>query len=1239
VKPFEGSPGYLEVPGVTREEMDAIERVRAEGRTLVFANERSSELFRTVDGKLGGAGVLIASWLTDFFGVEVEPAIVPWRGIVTGLEDGTVDFTAEMNPTPERRGVFHMTSPIGERSVQYMRMPGARPFSEILATRPVRYGFLLGSVNFRMARASLEKPYVAHSMNDMGEAWRALASGKVDAYVAEAPLQASFDPFGEVVTDNILPMVTSEVSLAARKPELAAFISVVQKYLDAEGRAVFQEIYRRGYREYIRTRFLQSLTRSELEWVRMRSRDRGGRPILVGLEYDNYPMSFYNEREREFQGVAVDILSEIRDLTGLDIENAFDHPEPWPRILNMLESGEISVVSELVRTPERERLFLWPESPYMYDRYAFLSLSGYPDVSLINVRDLRIGLTEGSAYAELFWRWFPGHRRTVTYTDNIAPFAGLERGEIDLVMGTHNELLALTNYQERPYFKVNISLDRQYESSFGISRHVPELRSILSKAQRLVETEEIASRWRTRVFDYRGALARARMPFMATGLGLLAVVIMLLTVMFLRSRRAGHVLEEAVRARTLELSRQIAISERASRAKSDFLARTSHEIRTPMNAIIGFSELAQREYGKPKALEYILGIRSAGASLLTIINDILDFSKIESGTLQLVPSRYRAASLLNDAITLIRVRMGERPVRLATDVSPEIPSAMTGDSGRIRQILLNLLSNAVKYTERGRIRLTVRSERVSETKARLVFEVEDTGIGIRTEDFQKLFGEFTRLDERRNSGVEGTGLGLAIARNLCRAMGGDIEAESEYGKGSRFKASLIQKVADWTPMGHLAEEQGEALEQSRASFTAPAAEVLVVDDYASNLMVAEGLLAPYGMRLSFASGGLESVGLVRENAFDLVLMDHMMPEMDGIEALKAIRAIEGCGTLPVVALTANAVAGMREMYLDVGFNDFLSKPIDPGRLDRLLARWIPPEKRRDPHHGHADGGASDVSGGDGPGAGSGGDGAMSGTGVGRDGAQERTGGGTEGGGTAVGSGAGTGVGGSASGEGRLPELEGVDTVLGAARAGGASRYLRLLDTFRKDAEGSAPFLEAPPDEPDRTKRFSIAVHALKSACANIGAGSLSSLAADLETASGGGDLVFVESRLPEFRARLESLVRDIEELIRRDGGSWAAPEADADAEAGILGPGPAPPTPASAEGKVGLKALVSGLIDALESHDFPRVDEDLGRLAEIAAPLWLRQDVEVIADDILTGDYGKALEALAGIANRISSPD
>jgi signal transduction histidine kinase/CheY-like chemotaxis protein len=520
-------------------------------------------------------------------------------------------------------------------------------------------------------------------------------------------------------------------------------------------------------------------------------------------------------------------------------------------------------------------------------------------------------------------------------------------------------------------------------------------------------------------------------------------------------------------------------AETANRSKSSFLARMSHEIRTPMNAIIGLSELAQREYGKPKGLEYITGIKNAGASLLAIINDILDFSKIESGNLPIHPAPYETASLLNDALTVIRVRMSEKSLKLIVDISPDIPRAMTGDAGRIKQILLNLLSNAVKYTDNGFIKFTVSGEPVREDSIRLTLMVEDSGIGIKSEDLSKLFGEFMRVDEKRNSGIEGTGLGLTIARSLCRVMGGDITVRSEHGKGSVFTATLMQTVADWKPLGDFSEMSGRSMETQCVTFIAPEAEVLVVDDFSSNLLVAEGLLVPYGMRVFTCLNGREAVELVRERHFDLILMDHMMPEMDGVEAARSIRTMSGkrFRTMPIIALTANAVSGMKEMFLENGFNDFLSKPIETAKLDAVLKKWIPEGKRRDaPEKGEKGAASAEPS------------------------------------------------------DMALPEIAGLDVAGGLARIGGSQRrYLNLLETFRRDAEAGFALLEKMPDE-DSLRSFTTLVHALKSALANIGATDLSQAAALLEEAGREADLPAIHSELPPFQEKLAVLVTQIRKI-------------------------------------------------------------------------------------------------------------
>jgi len=387
-------------------------------------------------------------------------------------------------------------------------------------------------------------------------------------------------------------------------------------------------------------------------------------------------------------------------------------------------------------------------------------------------------------------------------------------------------------------------------------------------------------------------------------------------------------------------------AESASRAKGEFLANMSHEIRTPINAVLGMDEMILRESSDPGIREYAADIKRAGTTLLLLINDILDFSKIESGKMDIIPVDYDLGTVLGDIINMIRPRMENKKLALELQIDSHTPAHLYGDEVRLRQIITNIMTNAVKYTAEGHVLLTVSGQKTEKGRVMLYVSVKDTGIGIKPEDKKKLFDAFQRVDETRNRNIEGTGLGLSITMCLLNLMGSRLQVESVYGVGSDFYFYLEQVQRDEEVIGDFtqhAKQAASTVDVYTEQFRAPNARILVVDDNEMNLKVFTGLLKNSGMQIDTAMCGGECLELMRERSYHIVFLDHLMPEMDGIEVLKKAREEKLCGDAVMVALTANAVSGAKEMFMQQGFDAYLSKPVIAPKLEGMIRRYLPGE--------------------------------------------------------------------------------------------------------------------------------------------------------------------------------------------------------------------------------------------------------------------------------------------------------
>jgi len=1297
---------FRDIPGVTRDEINAIEALRKKYDSFACAINLNTDSFYDKNGELSGYSILFYNWLSGVFGIPFKPVFYEWGSLQKKIENWEFDFTIELTETPERRMSLFLTKPIAQRPFKIYRIYGSEPLANIIRVRRPRYAFLTDSVLLHDTAANAGYEFDTVFVENHTDAYPLLKSGAIDAYIALDNTEAVFDQFGNVAGEDFFPLIFRSFSLLTGNPELKPVISILDKALDTRTLAYLAGLRKTGYQKYLGTKLYALLSEEERAYI-------NNHPVVpIAAEFNNYPVSFFDAETDQWQGIYFDALNEITNMTGMVFECANEPRVQYPDLVAMLENGEALILSELYRIQDYEGRFLWSEIPLLQDNYAFITQSDFHNIDVGEVSYLRVGTRKHSHYSDLFKRMFPDHLNFTEYDTQEESWDALKKGKSDALFSSRRRLVIYTNYHEEAGFKLNLIFDDEFDTSFGFHRDAAVLKSVIDKALGLIKINNISNQWMNKNYDYRAKLTAARLPWLIGVSILFFLILLLVSILFTRSRSIGKRLENMVKQRTSALAfetsklqavidsipdilfckdtslkytqcnasfehflgvreteiigksdqdgawfhaddmqmihdkeeevisenrvfifeekvrapntgkesyfetvkapirqngvvvgvvaivhdigrrkaleeelafksaklqmiidtipdilfckdtslkytqcnkpfekfwgvpeahmidkvdedsawfapdvlqkinkaelsviengksvtRELSLSapltgkkavfesvlsplkqngevvgilciarditvrktmedeiRAALESKTSFLAHMSHELRTPLNVVIGLTDLILEDNRQDVFItNNLMKINNAGSTLLSIVNSILDFSKIESGKLELTPVEYFTASLINDVVTVVITRLGEKPVKFHLDIEDDMPERLFGDDLRVKQILINLLTNAVKYTREGSVDLIIRCAREGKT-VWMDITVSDTGIGVREQDLKNLFKDYIQVDARTNRNIEGTGLGLPITKKLVEMMNGEISAESEYGQGTTFRVRLKQDFVDTAILGPDAAKKLRSFQYAEDKRIANKkilrldlsyARVLVVDDVLTNLDVTAGLLRKYRMQVDCLDNGPAAIERVKSGTpvYNAIFMDHMMPDMDGIETADHIRALgtEYAKKIPIIALTANAIHGTDQLFYAHDFQAYITKPIDMAELDLVIRKWVRDETRDDVPVLNA----------------------------------------------------------PVYGDNYAPvtiEIPGVDTKKGLALyAGDTGVYLALLRSYVTNTPGLLEKLSIVSEE--TLPKYNISVHGLKGSSANIGAESIREAAFELEKISREGNL-------------------------------------------------------------------------------------------------------------------------------------
>ena len=546
---------YKTVSGVTQTEIDAIEALKSGRRTFSYGTMLSTEAFQNEDGKIDGYAIYLCQLLSQLFEIEFVPSVYDWDELFEGIADKSIDFSGEFTITPERSGNYLMSEAIAVRSIALFYQAGSESIGAIAEYRVPVFGFLEGTVHQKQIEEAYDGEYDSFYMKSLADVPEALASEKIDAFVGDNTAESVFEAGSEIICEIYSPLICNSVALITKNEEFAPIISVFNKYIAGGGQTELSSQYTRGMERYTRYVLRKNFSDTEKRYIDVRiSLDE---KIPVILESGNYPISFYNEKSHEFQGIVPDLLEQITALTGLQFKCINDPSEDWATVLGKLQRGEAKIISELLHTESREGQFLWPEEPSCVTHYALLSKSESPNLGIYQLLGKRIGVEGDTAYHDFAAQWFP-QIELLTYNSLDDAFVALDKGEIDLIMASENMLLSQTNYSEKPGYKVNLTIDYTAESKLGFHIDETVLLSIINKADTYIERDAIVRNWISRVFDYSAQLSKNRVEMLLISTLLLTAFIVLLVVFLVKNSRHRRTLSSTVQARTAELEEKTA---------------------------------------------------------------------------------------------------------------------------------------------------------------------------------------------------------------------------------------------------------------------------------------------------------------------------------------------------------------------------------------------------------------------------------------------------------------------------------------------------------------------------------------------------------------------------------------------------------------------------------------------------------------------------------------------------------